>query len=170
MLVSFANFVETRHCLVSTAMRSARIFICPTDSSPEIYNVFGTVNAICKASVDLPMPGSPPSNIKLPGTIPPPRTLSISSTPVFVLATFWLCTSARVVVVAGFRMLSVICFLLSVTLISSFTLPHFPHSRQRPVHFWYWALQFEQVNMVVCLMGMFLFKKSNVARNEPVFH
>jgi hypothetical protein len=35
--------------------------------------------AICKTSVDFPTPGSPPTSISAPGTIPPPRTRSTSA-------------------------------------------------------------------------------------------
>src|SRR5215510_15296514 len=38
--------------------------------------------AACRSSVDLPMPGSPPSSTSEPGTTPPPRTRSNSSMPV----------------------------------------------------------------------------------------
>src|SRR6476659_2127567 len=37
--------------------------------------------ADCRSSVDLPMPGSPPSNTSDPGTSPPPSTRSNSLTP-----------------------------------------------------------------------------------------
>ena len=38
--------------------------------------------AACSSSVDLPMPGSPPSSTSEPGTTPPPSTRSNSSMPV----------------------------------------------------------------------------------------
>ena len=37
--------------------------------------------------VDLPIPGSPPNKIKLPGTSPPPKTRSTSPMPVVILST-----------------------------------------------------------------------------------
>ena len=37
--------------------------------------------AICVNRVDLPIPGSPPSSIREPGTIPPPSTVSNSDIP-----------------------------------------------------------------------------------------
>src|SRR5438105_5291873 len=39
--------------------------------------------AACMSSVDLPIPGSPPTRTTEPGTIPPPRTKSNSARPVF---------------------------------------------------------------------------------------
>ena len=38
--------------------------------------------AACSSSVDLPMPGSPPSSTSDPGTTPPPSTRSNSPMPV----------------------------------------------------------------------------------------
>src|SRR5882762_2368797 len=39
--------------------------------------------ATCISSVDFPIPGSPPTRVTEPGTMPPPRTKSNSSRPVF---------------------------------------------------------------------------------------
>ena len=69
----------------SRPSRSPRIFNCWTDSSPEAYStgpsVRATAAAICSSSVDLPIPGSPPSNTAEPGTMPPPSTRSSSPLP-----------------------------------------------------------------------------------------
>ena len=56
--------------------RSARNFICCSDSSPVTYKTLGPCkeSATCSNNVDLPIPGSPPISTKLPGTIPPPNT------------------------------------------------------------------------------------------------
>src|SRR5882672_1680877 len=43
--------------------------------------------AHCMSSVDLPMPGSPPTSVTEPGTMPPPRTKSNSANPVRYRAT-----------------------------------------------------------------------------------
>ena len=67
---------------------SARSFICSADSSPDTYSTFPspfTLSQICRISVDFPIPGSPPSNIREPFTRPPPNTLSSSPKPVEVL-------------------------------------------------------------------------------------
>ena len=67
---------------------SALNFICSADSSPDTYNTFPspwTFSHNCKINVDLPIPGSPPSNINEPFTNPPPKTLSSSKYPVDVL-------------------------------------------------------------------------------------
>ena len=69
--------------------RSALIFICSADSSPETYNTFPStwiLSHICKIKVDLPIPGSPPRSVREPLTKPPPRTLSNSSKPDLTLA------------------------------------------------------------------------------------
>ena len=73
---------------VVTPKRSARILICPSLSSPETYSIFlssPTFSQICKSSVDLPIPGSPPTRISEPLTIPPPSTRSSSFKPVLYL-------------------------------------------------------------------------------------
>jgi hypothetical protein len=54
------------------------------DSSPVAYSTdarCATLAATCSSSVDLPMPGSPPSSVTLPGTKPPPSTRSSSPCP-----------------------------------------------------------------------------------------
>ena len=64
------------------------IFICSADSSPETYKTFPSpliLSHICKINVDLPIPGSPPSNTSDPFTSPPPSTLFNSLNPVFIL-------------------------------------------------------------------------------------
>ena len=75
---------------------SALSFICSADSSPDTYSTFPTPCILlhsCKINVDFPIPGSPPSKINEPFTIPPPNTLSSSPllssspNPVDVLAT-----------------------------------------------------------------------------------
>ena len=57
--------------------RRARIFSWCALSSPLTYNILysGRLRIVCSVSVLLPMPGSPPSRMRLPGTSPPPRTL-----------------------------------------------------------------------------------------------
>ena len=66
--------------------RRARRASCSSDSSPVQYSAGDTSSPqlfdTCSAMVDFPMPGSPPSSTTLPGTIPPPRTRSISQDPV----------------------------------------------------------------------------------------
>ena len=68
-------------------MRSARILICFSLSSPETYNIFFDLelSANCNKRVDFPIPGSPPNSIKDPGTIPPPSTLFNSLSLVTIL-------------------------------------------------------------------------------------
>ena len=85
-LVSAKNFTGE-----FSSSRSARMATCSPDSSPEIYSTLAPCasrSAICKNSVDLPMPGSPPASTTLPATMPPPSTRSSSPMPVFLLGAF----------------------------------------------------------------------------------
>src|SRR3972149_89292 len=75
-----------RTCPAAPPRRSARRRSCSADSSPETYSV-GTPACSRRAehwssSVDLPMPGSPPTITMEPGTTPPPSTKSNSLRPV----------------------------------------------------------------------------------------
>ena len=76
-------------CSEKAPRRSARILICTLDSSPEIYNTLcPAVDKLwqtCNNSVDLPIPGSPPTSVRDPCTMPPPSTRSSSLIPVRVL-------------------------------------------------------------------------------------
>ena len=68
-----------------TPKRSARSFSCRSLSSPETYNTLLPLQRllqICRSSVDLPIPGAPPTKTRLPATAPPPRTRSSSPIPV----------------------------------------------------------------------------------------
>src|SRR6267143_2049686 len=71
---------------VASPRRSARKRICSGDSSPETYSVVTPAcsrrAAHCSSSVDLPIPGAPPTSTTEPGTMPPPRTKSNSGKPV----------------------------------------------------------------------------------------
>jgi len=78
-----------------------------TMQSPYVDSAPGTVSQVrascaalaaiaCSSKVDLPMPGSPPSNTTPPDTSPPPRTRSNSSIPVGVRALSWVSTLASV--------------------------------------------------------------------------
>src|SRR5215207_4549646 len=65
------------------ANRSARRRTCWALSSAVTYSARpGHHASSCSSRVLLPMPGSPPSNVTEPGTIPPPSTLSSSPMPV----------------------------------------------------------------------------------------
>ena len=68
---------------------SARILICPGDSSPDMYRTLRDAAILahtCNRIVDLPIPGSPPTSTMEPATIPPPKTLSSSPNPVVYLS------------------------------------------------------------------------------------
>ncbi len=81
----------------SAARRTARILIWRSDSSPDTYKTVlfsASCIAICKVSVLLPMPGSPPINTIEPGTIPPPNTLANSSISSGTRSSLWPSISA----------------------------------------------------------------------------
>ena len=64
--------------------RAARMRIWAVASSPRRREVLarpGHRAAACNSSVDLPIPGSPPTRIAQPGTSPPPSTRSNSAMP-----------------------------------------------------------------------------------------
>src|SRR5262249_23465767 len=70
----------------SRPSRSARRRTCSGDSSPATYRTTRPCRAsalhACSVSVDLPIPGSPPTRVTEPCTIPPPSTRSSSPIPV----------------------------------------------------------------------------------------
>ena len=75
------------------ALSPSRLYLTATwlaDSSPEKYKTFlpasAKLPAACKAKVDLPTPGAPPSKTTPPATKPPPKTRSNSLSP---LAKIW---------------------------------------------------------------------------------
>ena len=80
-------------------IRFARILICFNDSSPEIYSTLRFASAsfwqTCRSNVDFPMPGSPPTKVREPGTIPPPSTLSSSPIPALIRSSLSKDTSDR---------------------------------------------------------------------------
>ena len=79
-----SRFVSHKSSKVSVKVpiRSARILICCKDSSPDTYNIarflLDRFLHTCNNKVDLPIPGSPPTNTSDPLTIPPPSTRSNS--------------------------------------------------------------------------------------------
>ncbi len=96
-LVSVTRYSSSGNS-ASPAMRLARILICRSDSSPETYNTrsrFAIASAICSISVDLPMPGSPPTSTIEPGTSPPPSTRANSPIGTWMRSSLWLLTSDR---------------------------------------------------------------------------
>ena len=62
-------------------------------SSADTYSAGGSADAgaaaTCNASVDLPMPGSPPMRVTDPETSPPPSTRSSSDRPVGTGCPLW---------------------------------------------------------------------------------
>ena len=116
-------------------IRSARSRTWEADSSPVTYRTVRPEAAVWPATsssrVDLPTPGSPATRTTAPGTSPPPRTRSSSSTRVgtarAVSTSTWSIGRAGVVTAAA-RVVR------TVGAPTSSTLPHAWHSPQRPTH------------------------------------
>ena len=132
-------------------MREARMRTCACDSSPDRYStvpsgfVRATFPAVSSNSVDLPIPGSPATRTTEPGTMPPPSTRSNSPNPVGMRATLSVPTSligltvpAPTTVCACVREVrpgaAVRDFAAGRASWNSSTVPHWPHSGQRPYH------------------------------------
>src|SRR5262245_8317439 len=94
--------------------------------------------AACNSSVDLPMPGSPPSKIREPGTTPPPSTRSNSSMPVDRRTPCDISTSSYSLAVEDVEncenRLAPGEGAAGVSARSSTREFHAPHSVQRPIH------------------------------------
>ena len=134
MLVS----VRIRHSESMSPRRSARSFICSSDSSPETYSTdWWIFMAICNSNVDFPIPGWPPISTSEPATIPPPSTRFNSSSCVSVRLVFPLSISCNF---TGFAP-CVSCFhsfflseAVPLSIISSTKEFQAPQSKQRPCH------------------------------------
>ena len=126
----------------SSPKRCARIRTWSIDSSPEIYStrrpLRATAAAACSISVDLPIPGSPPTSTTEAGTNPPPSTRSSSAIPAGARGggavtpcspTNWMRAFApRPAVARG-------------SAASSTSVFHSPHASHLPAHFEYTAPQ-----------------------------
>ena len=90
----------------------------------------------CNRIVDLPTPGSPPSNVTDPGTRPPPSTRSNSAIPVenrFDVLTSTAPSGIGRATESG--MSTAACAASRRSAATCTTLPHSPQSPQRPTHF-----------------------------------
>ena len=93
----------------------------------------------CKSSVLFPIPGSPPTSDRDPGTTPPPRTRFSSPTPVSNRRSLSNGTSLRVAAVPAARLgrdarsAKPVAFLASPRTSSTKVL-HSPHPGHRPSH------------------------------------
>ena len=120
--------------------RCARMRTCALASSPEIYRTFNPASAkraaACSKSVDLPMPGSPPTKIADAGTKPPPKTRSNSSIPEFVRGSgaSWLAKSVSLMALPFMPPMDPFLGPTDRPL-SSTMLFHSPQASQRPDHF-----------------------------------
>ena len=144
----------------STPSRSALSFSWRSLSSPEMYSTFLPVHRllqICSSSVDLPMPGAPPTRTRLPATAPPPSTRSSSPMPVENRISPSLVTSRMRL---GVRLLPTGAdFALPIatgfSICSSMVL-NAPQPGQRPIHFRVSLPQLVQKNTVFVLAMLFL--------------
>src|SRR6266568_174834 len=124
----------------SSVSRSARRRSWSGDSSPETYSVgipaVSSRAAHCIKRVDFPMPGSPPTRVTEPGTIPPPSTKSNSARPVFQRSTS---TPPRAHRRMGGRPDAAESLLTARPpdrpTASSASVFHAPHASHRPAHF-----------------------------------
>src|SRR5574342_1109963 len=124
----------------SASRRSARSRSCSGDSSPDTYSVRTPARsrwaAACSSSVDLPIPGSPPTRITEEGTMPPPRTKSSSAIPVRQRPTSALSTADKGIggLADGTIRLSGDPPIRRVASGSSTSVFHAPQASQRPAH------------------------------------
>ena len=141
----------------NSPIRFALSLICAWDSSPEIYSTFLSFESIrqtCRSSVDFPMPGSPPTRTRDPGTIPPPSTRSSSRIPVLHLASSSADTSVSGTTFASLtdslteRDPAVVPFVIPLSSFSSTNVFHSPHAGHCPSHFASSCPQFWQKNML----------------------
>ena len=83
VFMSFSD--STKNPESASPSRFARIFTCRADSSPDTYSTQAPSRDMLAhswvSSVDLPMPGSPPTSTSEPSTTPPPSTRSSSPMP-----------------------------------------------------------------------------------------
>ena len=117
--------------------RSARRRTWWADSSAETRRArcpaAARATSTCKSSVDLPIPGSPPSKVTEPGTRPPESTRSNSSTPVGTAAASATSTEARGTGMAP-RSRSPTARSSEPSRASSTRVFHSPHVGHRPTH------------------------------------
>ena len=72
--------LNTKQWSFLAGIRSALSLIWRWLSSPDTYKtLYCSCKDICSKRVDFPIPGSPPNRVTEPGTSPPPKTLSNSS-------------------------------------------------------------------------------------------
>ena len=121
---------------LSISSLSALILICLADSSPVTYSTFSpwpaTLSPVCINRVDLPIPGSPPTNTKELLTIPPPKTLSSSM--YFVVILFSSFTSISFNLRTLLELIPLEFFLVSLFIISSVNVFQLLHPGHLPIH------------------------------------
>src|SRR5690242_1562104 len=134
---------------------SARMRICGGLSSPLMYSVTSPCicSACCRNKVDLPMPGSPATSIREPGTMPPPSTRLSSASWVSSRTCAPLSTSPRLTVLgcpgnSSFHFSEA----FPVVVTSSAKVFHCPHEGHLPVHLALSYPQFWQKKAVLVLL------------------
>src|ERR1051325_9291129 len=132
-------------------MRSARMRICCSLSSPDTYKTFDrfALSANWSINVDLPIPGSPPNKTMEPGTNPPPSTRFNSRSGIFIRCSF---VSEISLTNCGLAARCVLCEIpdtfSSLLITSSTYVFHSPHEAHLPTHFGDCAPQFWQKKLV----------------------
>ena len=149
---------------LNSPILSARRRICCRDSSPEMYSSLilsaQSSRQSCSNSVDLPMPGSPPTSTIDPLTMPPPSTRSNSAICVVCRSSLTVEISLIVFGVSSEAAFLVFCDCLEVlSTISSTKVFHSPHAGHCPAHLADSCPQFWQKNTVFCF-AIILFKPS----------
>src|SRR5919198_3878247 len=127
--------VRSRKESALRSSRRARNATCWADSSPLTYSTLSPTAcdkeaSICSSRVDLPIPGSPPSNTTEPATNPPPSTRSSSLRPVGVRIPSTSGTSPKVQIAGSAlpgRPRVVAPLWEAITSIKLFQAPHSPH-------------------------------------------
>ena len=138
--------------------RSARSLSWRALSSPLTYSTFRSFrrSIVWSTSVDLPIPGSPPSRSRLPGTSPPPSTRLSSLSPMSMRGSSSARMSRRGVgreavalpVASGLTLAAAPAGALAGTR-NSLKVFHCPHEGHLPSHFWLSCPQLSQTYISV---------------------
>lgn len=145
------------------------------DSSPDTYKVRKPLllRGICRARVDLPMPGSPPRSIMDPGTIPPPRIRSTSLFPMSILLSLSTEMSLRgtgldsEIPTRAFGLAADEALVLRDK--PSFMVFHSPHAGQRPIHLEVSLPHDVQYHTVLTLEGMPVYSENGIKLTVAVY-
>ena len=159
---------STKSFSLSTCSRSARTFSCRVDSSPDTYSTLANCPScwqIWSISVDLPIPGAPPTSTREPFTAPPPSTLSNSPMPVAKRISSSVCISVMRDTFTGVLGRGVLLFLLGRSVACSTMEFHAPQTVQRPDHLGLSLPHSVQKNTVFAFIS--IPHSYSIAQNQP---